>query len=99
MVGGRCMVTADGGTMGRLRIEVPGGWCGRPAWSAPVAGRGRRTVVAGPWDVVGLDERGVERYRVTGYGSEDEARNTIEFHPSGTGLAYEVRFAGPSRAG
>ena len=31
MVGGRCMVTANGGPMGRLRIEVPGAWCGRPA--------------------------------------------------------------------
>ena len=34
MVGGRCMVEADGGPMGRLRIEVPGSWCRRPARSA-----------------------------------------------------------------
>ena len=101
MVEGRCMVTANGGPMGRLRIEVPESWSGRPAHGGGVAAPRfacfRRPV--GPWDVVGLDRCGVERYRVTGYGSEDEARATLEFHPRGSVLAYEVRFAGPSRAG
>ena len=29
MVDGRCMVTANGGPMGQLRIEVSASWCGR----------------------------------------------------------------------
>ena len=42
-VGGRCMVEADGGPMGRLRVEMPGFMCGRPARAVPVGsatGRG-----------------------------------------------------------
>ena len=101
MAGGRCMVEADGGPMGRLRIEVPGLMCNRLARavsvvSAPRLSRFQRTG-AGLWDVVGLDRRGVERYRVSGYGSEDEARRSLAFHPRGTALAYSVRYAG--RAG
>ena len=97
------MVTADGGPMGRLRLKVPGAWYGRPARPVSVAGGGRfsrfRRTGEGLWDVVGLDRRGVERYRVTGYGSEDEARGSLEFHPRGTVLAYEVRYAGESGTG
>ena len=42
------------------------------------------------WDVVGTDEGGVERYRVTGYESEGDARGSLEFPPRDTGLAYSV---------
>ena len=98
MAGGRCMVTADGGPMGQLRIEVPVAWCGAGPARAVSAGGGvrrrRERFRGGPWAVVGLDRRGVERYRVSGYGDEDEAAATLEFHPSGKGLAYAVRFEG-----
>ena len=99
MVGGRCMVTVDGGPMGQLRIEVPAFLCGKPGHGVPARGspyRGSRrarfrSVGGGPWAVVGLDRRGVERYRVSGYGDEDEARASLEFHPRGTGLTYAIR--------
>ena len=42
MVGGRCMVTADGGPMGQLRIEAPASQCGRQGRGAPVRGERRR---------------------------------------------------------
>ena len=84
--------------MGLLRAEVPGSWCGRPARAVPVATGLRfarfQRAGEGLWDVVGIDRRGAERYRVSGYGSGDEASGSLEFHPSGTALAYSVRYAG-----
>lgn len=73
---------------------------GRPVAAVSKADRARAAAwLASPWvsgnrAEVGLDRRGVERYRVSGYGDEEEARWTLEFHPAGTGLAYEVRFEG-----
>ena len=65
MAGGRCMVTADSGPMGQLRIEAPAFLCARPARGAHVGGTQRvrpRDVDGGPWSVVGRGRRGGERY-------------------------------------
>ena len=34
------------------------------------------------WHVVGRNADGIERYRITGYGSRLEAQNTLPFHPA-----------------
>lgn len=102
MEGPYCMVTADGGPMGRLRMAVPVAWCGAgPARVAAGGGTRRRAerFRGGPWAVVGLDRRGVERYRVSGYGDEAEAAATLEFHPAGTALTYTVRLEGRAGSG
>lgn len=100
MDGGRCMVEVDGGPMGRMRIEAPAFLCGRAA-GRPAPGGARvqsarsarfRSVGGGAWSVVGRDRRGIVRYRVSGYGDEDDARASLEFHPSGTALAFAVVF-------
>ena len=94
----RCMATVDGGPMGMLRIEVPASMCAMPQSKVPVGARERfarhRRAGPGPWAVVGLDRRGIERYRVSGYGDEEEAQATLEFHPGGTGLTYSALLEG-----
>lgn len=52
---GRCMVTAEGGPMGRLRIEVPAFLCGQAARAVPgessqtrAEGRGKGSAAPGP---------------------------------------------------
>ena len=47
MAEGRCMVTANGGPMGRLRIEVPGSWYGRPARAGCGGGARSETPIGG----------------------------------------------------
>ena len=61
---GRCTVTADGGPMGRLRIEVPASLCGRPARVVFGGARIRtarfRSVGEGPWsDSIGGASSGI----------------------------------------
>ena len=81
--GHRCMTEVDGGVMGTLGIEMPDWMCGQAkrvehAGPRPRLERHRRHR-DGLWDMVGHDARGVERYRVSGYESEDEARATLEW--------------------
>ena len=46
------------------------------------------------WHVIGRDADGIERYRITGYGSRLEAQDTLPFHPRPGGPGFP-RDAGP----